>query len=215
MQQSTNSQSTSVHRVIEARDVRAFFQESILTSLEKQSLQATEEAVVYLVNMLCDFSRTDQFFESTDEGYSLKPIALLFDDALQADTYRERTTALRRAGDVSLFIAGLFSESLSRKPVDVDYYISMGGMAYGQLADETVDSRNISNLSDVFAELSCQFAEFVDVLGELNDDTDTASNADIMRLYQLWFRTGSARAARKLRKLGVQLSQDSINNARH
>ncbi len=208
-------QSTGSYRVIEAKDVRAFFQESILTALEKQSLQATEEAVVYLVNLLCDFSRTDQFFENTEEGYSLKPVALMFDDALQADTFRERTTALRRAGDVSLFIAGLFSESLSRKPVDVDYYISMGGMAYGQLADETVDGRNIGNLSDVFAELSCQFADFVDVLGEMNDDAATASNADIMRLYQLWFRTGSTRAANKLRKLGVQLSQDPINNARH
>ncbi len=208
-------QSTGSYRVIEARDVRAFFQESILTALEKQSLQATEEAVVYLVNLLCDFSRTDQFFEHTEEGYSLKPVALLFDDAFHAETYRERTAALRRAGDVSLFIAGLFSESLSRKPVDVDYYISMGGMAYGRLADETIDGRSISKLSDVFAELSCQFAEFVDVLGEVNDDTATANDIDIMHLYQLWFRTGSTRAARKLRKLGVQLSQDSVNNARH
>ena len=38
--------------------------------------------------------------------------------------------SLKQIGDVSLFVSGFFSDSLRRKLVDVDYYVSIGGVAY-------------------------------------------------------------------------------------
>ena len=45
-----------------------------------------------------------------------------------------RTKLFRRIGDVSLYVGGFFQQSLSRKVVDVDYYIEVGGRAYGLVA---------------------------------------------------------------------------------
>ena len=41
----------------------------------------------------------------------------------------EQRASLKQIGDVSLFISGFFSDSLRRKLVDVDYYVSIGGGA--------------------------------------------------------------------------------------
>ena len=37
------------------------------------------------------------------------------------------------------------------------------------------------------------------------------SDEDVLRLYEIWIRTGSARAARRLRKLGVEPSLFTVS----
>src|SRR2546430_13009986 len=52
-------------------------------------------------------------------------------DALEATSVAGRELALRRLGDISLFMASLFARGFSRRLADVDYHIVMGGRAYG------------------------------------------------------------------------------------
>ena len=78
--------------------------------------------------------------------------------------------SLRQIGDVSLFISGFFSDSLHRKLVDVDYYVSIGGCAYNALSRVETDT-----FSSVFAELGEKFVGFVDVLSEVSERTSCAS----------------------------------------
>ena len=54
----------------------------------------------------------------------------MYSDALEEESGEARNQILRRLGDVALFISGVFSRSLKRRVVDVDYYIAMGGGAY-------------------------------------------------------------------------------------
>ncbi len=98
---------------------------------------------------------------------------------------------LKRLGDVSLYTAGFFSESLSRKIVDVDYYIEMGKTAYGNL------------LGKPFNELTRHFNRFVDVLAEISEETGTANKANILRLYEIWLKTRSEKAEKGLKEAGV------------
>ena len=62
-----------------------------------------------------------------------RPLALRLLEAIEAAP-RERRTQLREIGDTSLFISGFWADSLADKLVDVDYYIDLGGTAYGELA---------------------------------------------------------------------------------
>ena len=55
----------------------------------------------------------------------------------------------------------------------------------------------------VFAELAEKFREFVDVLAEIRD-SGSAAALDVLRLYEVWLRTGSQRAARLLREHGIE-----------
>ena len=105
---------------------------------------------------------------------------------------------MRQIGDVALFVSGFFSDSLSRKLVDVDYYVSIGGCAYNALSRVETDT-----FSSVFAELGEKFVGFVDVLSEVSERTSCSSNADLLRLYEKWVKTGSRRSGRLLVERGV------------
>jgi hypothetical protein len=104
---------------------------------------------------------------------------------------------------VSLFIAGFFAQSFARKLVDIDYHIAMGGRAYGSLADAM--NRGPSRvLGGVFAELAAKFQPLVDALNELSETSYRHTDKDILRLYEVWLKTGSRRAQGLLRGLGVE-----------
>src|ERR1035437_1504994 len=91
--------------------------------------------------------------------------------ALESRGMQQRAS-LREIGDVSLFISGFFSDSLRRKLVDVDYYVSIGGSAYTALSRIDADA-----LSPVFGELAEHFGRFVDILSEGSERTSCTSNA--------------------------------------
>ena len=72
-------------------------------------------------NVLTTFAQADALFEYTASGTRLKPLALMFAEALEAPTADVRYQLLRRLGDISLFVAGFLAESFARKPIDIDY----------------------------------------------------------------------------------------------
>jgi hypothetical protein len=110
---------------------------------------------------------------------------------------------LQRLGDVSLFIAGFFAQSFARKLVDIDYHIAMGGHAYAALAD-TMSRGKGRVLGHVFSELSQNFQPMVDALNEVSETSYSHSDKDILRLYELWLKTGSRRCYDILKRLGVE-----------
>ena len=110
----------------------------------------------------------------------------------------EQRARLRNLGDFSLFTSGFFSDSLNRRAVDVDYYVSMGEFAYGSLSRRDTDT-----LGDVFSELSRKFVPFMDVLSDVSERSGVRSSVDVLRLYEKWLRTGSPRDGQRLVDRGI------------
>lgn len=201
--------------VILDTSLQEYFHDSITSALSRQTVRAEPETVVYLVNLLVSFLRTERLYEPSNEGLELRPLALMYAETLQMPDVGLRRRMLRRLGDVALFIAGVFTDSLKRKVVDVDYYIAMGGNAYARLSDtlpHTVGSRSFGT---VFEELASKFTDFVDVLGEVSGSERSGSHEDVLRLYEIWLRTGSRRAAERLRILGLVPSVAATSRASH
>lgn len=199
----------SVNRaVIVDADLRAHFHDQLDSALSKQALVVDQTTNIYLVNLLMLFVDTRELFDDSEDGRHLKPLALHFADAVNAENVAEKSVALRKLGDVALFISGLFSGSLNRKLVDVDYYIAMGGSAYGCLHDISQSQVRSSAHQGLFAELAEKFAKLVDVLGEVGDSCNLSSNTDVLRLYEIWLKTGSKRAYNKLLRLGLTPAQN-------
>ncbi len=167
-----------------------YFKELVDGALARQRLSAGELTSYYVVNLLAGFLQRRA--EEDDE-----PLAFRFARALESSGVQQRAS-LREVGDASLFISGFFSDSLRRKLVDVDYYVSIGGSAYTALSRFDSDT-----LSPVFSELADKFAGFVDVLSEVSERTCCTSNADLLRLYEKWLKTGSRRSGELLVERGV------------
>lgn len=201
--------------VIANASVREFFQESVASAMDRQRLKASDDTVYYVVELLTSFTRSDELFDRTPDGPTLKPLALFYADALSAPSNEMRNQTLKRLGDVALFISGVFSSSLQRKLVDVDYYIAMGGNAYGYLSDNARGTMRAKVFQDIFAELSTKFQHFVDVLAEISEQSQLDRETSVLRLYELWLRTGSERAAEKLRAIGIHPNAAATSHLQH
>jgi hypothetical protein len=184
-------------------DVREFFRDALQAALGHQHLHVQDHTEHYIVNLLAMFSHTDALFEPGEERGQVRPLALLLADAVNAPDDRQRFRSLQRLGDVALFVAGFLAGGAARGQVDVDYHIAMGGRAYGSLAQAPYHGAQ-RVLGAVFAELERKFQPIVDALHEIAEDAARHSQRDVLRLYELWHRTGSARAHRLLLKLGIR-----------
>jgi len=189
--------------VLTVANLREYFHDALQTALAHQHLAVEDQTEQYVVNLLTLFSRSEQLFEQTANGVGLKPLVRMLGDALEAPTAAERERGLQRLGDVSLFIAGFFAHSFARKLIDIDYHIAMGGRAYGTLAGGLRRGRR-QVLGHVFAELATKFQPLVDALGEISDAARRYTQADTLRLYEIWLKTGSPRARTLLRGLGIE-----------
>jgi hypothetical protein len=189
--------------VVAVPNLREFFHDSVQTALRNQRVAVDDHTEHYVVNVLTMFARSEELYEQTSEGVRLKPLAHMLAEASDAATAQQRDGALRRLGDVSLFIAGFFAHSFARRLVDVDYHIAMGGRAYGVLAENMRGSVRGRAFAGVFHELAQKFQRLVDVLNDVAEMAHTPTDQDILRQYEIWLKTGSPRAYGILNRLGV------------
>jgi hypothetical protein len=183
--------------------LQEFFKDSVAAAMVKQGVEADDHTAYYVVNLLTLFARHEALYEHSKTGPGLQPLALLLAEAAAAPDRDSRNAVLRRVGDTSLFVAGFLGDGFARKLVDIDYYIDMGGAAYGHLSAGIRGTAHGRALCDVFAELADKFRDFVDVLTEIRTCASAAA-IDVLRLYEVWLRTGSPRAARVLREHGIE-----------
>ncbi len=172
-----------------------YFKDLVDSALVRQHLYATELTEYYLVNLLCRFVRPSSRIAFADD--SAQPLALRLRRALESAGHEQRER-LRNLGDFSLFTSGFFGDSLLRRVADVDYYVSMGEYAYGSLGRRDEDA-----FGEVFTELARKFVGFVDVLSDVSEHTAFTSNADLLRIYDRWIRTGSRREEHRLLERGI------------
>ena len=189
-------------QVVPVHNLRDFFRTSVDDAAERQGVAIEPQTTQYVVNLLTLYSRSEALYDHDGECYGLRPLALMLADAAQAESTAARSHHLQRIGDVALFVSGFFIDSLAERAVDVDYYIHMGGNAYGSLSDELRGTFRGIAFSDIYRELAAKFGQVVDVLNDVRDGGNTTPS-DVQRLYEVWRKTGSQRAKTQLESLGI------------
>lgn len=187
-------------RIIVGKSAREWFREAVGETLAHRRLKVQEVTEFYLVDLLASFLEREKLFvEGEDGSVRAEPLAMILLRALEKDR-AQRTRELRRLGDTALYVSGFFGESLARSVAGVDYYISMGERAYGALADGGARGQD-----ELFAELADRFEQFVDVFAEIAELSNLRSDRGLVRLYERYLTTRSARIADLLRERGVAL----------
>jgi hypothetical protein len=172
--------------LIEATSLKAYFHEELNGILDRLHQDLSDDTRAYMVNLLHQFSRSDQFYEWYEERVTLRPLAMLYGEALHARNLHERRQMLRRLGDIALFIAGLFGPSLERKCVGVEYYINMGGSAYDWLSDSLSATRDRSLQAQTFREMALNFEEMVMALDALAACSGMRGNPEFNAIKEQW-----------------------------
>lgn len=181
--------------LVHAQTPIEFFKEEVEAACERQHLRPQPHTSYYVVSLLAECVHLHRAGAGDAMG-SDEPLGVKLLRSLHTGGSLQRL-GLKQVGDASLFISGFFSDSLRRGLVDVDYYVSIGGYAYRSLVT------NDDTLSPIFAELSEKFVAFVDVLSEVSARTSLTNDADLLRLYEKWVRTGSKRNGTLLAERGI------------
>lgn len=188
--------------IVAVNNLTEFFRDQFRNVTSTQRVEVDDHTEHYVVNLLTGFAHSERLEPSPPKDRGPQALAQLLAAAFEADTAAERDLALQKLGDISLFMAGFFSRHFARRTVDIDYHIAMGGRAYSSLA-QSLERGPRHALAEVFAELAEKFQPLVDVLGEISDAAHVYTQADILRLYEIWLKTGSTRARRLLQGLGI------------
>ncbi|MBX2869047.1 MAG: hypothetical protein KTR18_10245 [Acidiferrobacterales bacterium] len=193
--------------VLQTGSVESFFHESLIDLKERRQSEVSDSSLAYLVNLLSRFLHADQLFEWEKEaGFGLPTLAFMYGKAMHSPDRNQRISVLRRLGDVALFVAGLFGPGLTRKLAGMNYYIDMGGGAYGMVYNNLEKHRSGTMDPDVFRELSEHFPELVELLDEFAQDTSLRTDRDLLTLYEHWLRNNNPATAARLAAQGVSLS---------
>ena len=183
-----------------------FFYELVRGAVEHQKIKLQPETEFYLVKLLNRFIFSESLYSKNAAGnLEDQPLALLYKEALETPIPNSQKSLFQNVGDISLYKAGFFSESFSKFNLDINYLASIGGSAYLNAAERSDDK----HFRCMFNELSVKFSKMVDLLAEVNEQTSVpASEQDLFKLYDMWTRTGSERAARALKKAGIKVESD-------
>lgn len=179
---------------------REFFYERVDGALSHLKVSTFPLAKSYLVDLLEHYMFANNLFPVDDETGRRRQetLAEIFLKAHSSAT-PVKIDLLKKLGDSSLYISGFFGDSLSRKVVDLDYYVDMGGTAYASLASCSSDEFS----SQVYGEFSKRFSTFVDVLTFISQEALVQSNGDLLRLYNRYLATGSRLAEGQLLEKGL------------
>jgi len=184
--------STSSRPVVQ-RNLTEFFRDLVQSAMRSQAVQSSEETEFYLVKLLERFARAErEWFE--------RPLAIEYLESLQSPI-THRAGKLRHVGDTSLFLSGMFMESIHRKLVSADYYTQLGRTAYEHLS--RLSSDVVALPGDSFAELADRFPDFVRVLAAISFEQLFPGDVHKLRIYTRWLYTRGEQDARWLLQHGI------------
>ena len=153
-------------------------------ALGRDALPETLES--YLVFLLMRFMGCPQLTSSV--------VAIEFLESLEKLKFA-RESALQGVGDKCLLLAGFFPELAKRRRVRVSYYIEIGQSAYANLS-----SVHHQALSALFAQLSHEFVQLVDILHSMRSLDTQRDSMDLLTAEELWRDTKSQQAWQLLEK---------------
>lgn len=202
--------------IVAAPNVESFFHESLTDSVSSQNVDVCDETIVYMTQLLAHYVRSDELFERDEDGVQIKPLAVLYCNAASTRDQQARREYLKKLGDLALFVSGWFSHNVERRRVGPRYYVEMGETAYDWLSECCGDTVRDRVFAQIFQDLAANFTELRDVIAEINMSAELRSDADLLGLYELWQRSGSARAAARLRSEGIDvLPGDAGKDRKH
>jgi hypothetical protein len=188
------------HTVSHTENLFDFFQGQVLNARSDLDLSLSEDASLYLANLLVDNTRADRPQRPQDTLAELHAAAAHAAPGAQAATYRA-------LGDHSLYTVGYFRDSLDRKLVGADYYADMGAAAYHR-TDQVLKCWFSDAFGPIFGELATRFRDCVSLLDRIRSTHEDRPEA-IERLYQEWMATGDPVLAARLRRIGLLLPSHS------
>lgn len=175
--------------------LRIWFAHRLDGVFERRRMTVTNATHSYLAVLLTAFTQTPQLTGGACGRAVHRSLAERYFEAADSPASRLRREALRKRGDLALFVCGVFPGYVASRLVGQDYYEAMGRSAYAELAQQVPAERTI------FSALARSFGSFADALGETVWGERAA--ADPLALYERWLAGGGTYVRERLAALDL------------
>ncbi len=165
-----------------------WFERALARTFRHHRLNTTNGTRAYLASLLAGFAQSGPLTDFAPGRAWHRPLTAYWTDAALAVSRAGRQEALRRRGDIALFVCGVFPSYVSRRTTGHDFYLTMGRGAYAELAVASEGQE-----SQRWSELAHGFPDFADALNMTV--WGTRQEHSPLVLYERWL-AGDGRLAR-------------------
>lgn len=192
------------HTIPLTHTLSEYFKTQLEKACENLRPELEDDTLCYVGNVLTRFSRSEDFFLFEQGRYDIRPLALLYKDALESNNAHKRELYLRQLGDMSLFLGAIYAEQYAKRGIKKDYFAGMGSAAYDYLA------ANAIHYQDVFKQMSHYLARLIEVVAEVCAQSSPFDSGDVLKLYRRWQATKDKTLQAQLRHLGIDVNDGLI-----
>jgi hypothetical protein len=183
---------------------RALFAELVGGALVEIDARPSPMATAYLIELLDERVRAPEPAELIRDELLCEALV-----AARLAEGAERIERLHRLGDRSLFLAGFFGDSLSRRAAGRSTCAEVGRSAYAGLSAALAYSLVERTWPRLFEELADRFRDFADVLAEVCEQVCPRGSDALQGLCRRYVEGGSERARRRLLRRGLNLPRQT------
>jgi hypothetical protein len=191
-----------------------YFREKVNSAVEELHVDVDEMVVFYLVNLLSEFHKIEKVTLDVEPKADEEALSILFEKALFSNQ-NEQIRRFKHLGDFSLFISGFFPDSIYKRLVNHKFYMSIGSIAYTQLANIMRTKAQSKTFWELYQGLAKNFSAFVDVLSEVSGKSMKYSNKNILKIYERWLKRKNPGDEKILRNEGISINFADANNLIH
>lgn len=177
-----------------------YFKQLTLQAATSAGLSYTQDALDYIASLLNRSLKS----RPNEETQGLMAVSLM--SALEK-TPIEQLRVSQQVGDISLTVAGVFSDSLNKKLLNIEYYVEMGTTGY-QLAHQLSQTHESETL---FWELSNRFSIYLEILHRVAHKVGLINAKNILNIYEKWLQTQSPHFKKLLAANGIILTPTKQN----
>ncbi len=164
----------------------AFFVDEIESAQDRLQIQLSPYSKLYLLHLLKHLSENGDFFYS--EVIQDKPLAVVIMEAIDKNLF-EKSRDLKAVGDVSLIFSGLYPEHLTRRTMDIQYFIEMGRRSYSLLSQLYGPYKTKQELYRLYSILVNEFFSMIEILTEISAELHFMDEANMHKILSRWQST--------------------------
>jgi hypothetical protein len=162
-----------------------YLYDEVAAAEKKLQIELSPHSKMYILDLLGRLARSDDLFAALADD---RPLASIMLEAMHKNIF-ERIRDLRLIGDLSLVFSGLYPEHLTRRLVDVDYFISLGRRSYCLLSETCREYRSRRELAVLYFQLFSEFIGLTEVLTEMAETMRFLDEENVEKAARRWRHT--------------------------
>jgi hypothetical protein len=169
------------------KNVKELFFNLILEFEKKLNIHLSEYSKLYLMKLLEELAAGSNYLNNI-----VKEDKTLAETLLEAvhQTIFEKIRNLKALGDLCLLFGGLYPEYMTKKLVDIDYFINIGKHSYNLISDTYKNNTSKYDLYMLYSKLTEEYLKLINILTEISDELSFLDRDNLYKSFKRWEKTG-------------------------